>query len=503
MRSSRKTGITLSYIYFAASTIVGIIMSSFVIRTIGKTDYGVYQSMTAFVSYLMLLEFGTGTVMSRNLSLLKKDGTDDDEIRKNVSTIWTLNSVLIAVICCVAALFYLLIPSIYSKSMSADQIVMGKHLFLFAVFSLLCSFSQQMMNGILIGNEYYVFEKAASLIKLLLRSILVVSLLLIKPSIYYLAFVDSLMSLLILVISYGYIKKELRYRFTYSFFDKDIFRFITPLCLAMLLQTIVNTANGSIDKFLISVMMTPEDVSVYSIAMTMFSMFSSIATLPVTMFMPQVAKNIKAGLKGKDLAETLINPCRLNVIITGMIAFGFAVIGKQFIVILYGEDFELAWLCAMIVIFPMFVNMSNAVIINVLDVMNKRHVRSVLLMITTAANIAMTIIGIRLIGMLGAAIATGITLICQVVLLNLFYSRKIGLPVIYMFRKSFKGILIPLAAACLAGIIVTSFVHNIYLQFVIGGLSFVLIFAFCFCLYGADAYERDMMNRMKARLFHT
>ena len=122
--SKRKIGISLSYIYFVASTIIGIFMSSFVVRTIGKTNYGVYQSMTAFVSYLILLEFGTGTVMSRNLSLLKKDGTDNEEINKNVSTIWTLNSVLILLICSVAVIFYLLIPIIYSRSMTSDQIIM-------------------------------------------------------------------------------------------------------------------------------------------------------------------------------------------------------------------------------------------------------------------------------------------------------------------------------------------------------------------------------------------
>lgn len=500
MRSKRKVGITLSYVYFVASTIVGIFLSSFIIRTIGKTDYGVYQSMTAFVAYLALLEFGTGTVMSRNLSLLKKDGTDDDDINKNVSTIWTLNSVLIVVICCVAVLFYLLIPTLYSISMTSEQIVMGKHLFVFAVYSLICSFSQQMMNGILIGNEFYIFEKAVSLIRLFVRSILVVSLLLIKPSIYYLVSIDALMSTSILIVSYFFIKKKLKYRFTYSYFDKDIFRLITPLCLAMLLQTIVNTANGSIDKFLISIMMTPEDVTVYSVAMTMFSMFSSIATLPVTMFMPQVAKNIKRGLKGKSLAETLINPCRLNVIITGLIAFGFAVVGKQFLVILYGIGYEPAWHCAMIVMFPMFVNMSNAVIINVLDVMNKRHMRSVILMVTTAANIGMTIVGIKMIGMLGAAIATGISLICQVILLNIFYSKKIGLPIIYLFKEAFKGILSPLIVSCVLAYIITSLFKNAYLQFSVGGLTFLAIFAVLYCSFGANKNEKDMIFRITSKI---
>ncbi len=84
---TRNIGLSLSYIYFVLNTVIGIFMSAFIIRTIGKTDYGVYQSMSAFVSYLVLLEFGTGTIMARNISLCKKDGTDNQDIQKNVSTI--------------------------------------------------------------------------------------------------------------------------------------------------------------------------------------------------------------------------------------------------------------------------------------------------------------------------------------------------------------------------------------------------------------------------------
>lgn len=502
MRSNRKIGITLSYAYFVTSTIIGIFISSFIVRTIGKTDYGVYQSMTAFVSYLVLLEFGTGTIMSRNLSMLKKNGTDDEEVKKNVSTIWTLTSVLTAVMCCVAIAFYLLIPSIYSSSLTADQIVLGKRLFVFAVVSLLCSFVQQTMNGILIGNEIYAFEKAVSLIKLILRSVIVVVFLLINPDIYYLVIIDTAMSFLVLLTTYIFIKTNLKYRFTIRYFDKAIFKLITPLCLAMLLQTIVNTANGSVDKFVISIMMTPEDVTIYSVAMSMFSMFSAVATLPGIMFMPQIAKNIKAGLKGKELTETLVQPCRLNVIITGLIAFGFGCIGRQFIMILYGEDFTSAWLCAVVVIFPMFLNMSNAVIINVLTILNKRHIRSLILMITTAANIIMTIAGIKLIGILGAAIATGISIIGQVILLNIYYTKKIGLPVIYLFSKSFKGILIPLILSCVGANVLTHVFNNIYLQFFTGGAVFVITFTSLYLVFGANDYEKVSLRKIMKKVLH-
>ena len=69
---SRNIGLIISYIYFICNTILGILISSFIVRKIGKTDYGVYQTVSSFAAYLVLLEFGTGTVMARNIALSSK-----------------------------------------------------------------------------------------------------------------------------------------------------------------------------------------------------------------------------------------------------------------------------------------------------------------------------------------------------------------------------------------------------------------------------------------------
>ena len=66
---NRSKGIALSYVNTAISIVSGIILSSFYIRQLGKTEYGIYESIGSFINYLVLFEFGTGTVITRNLSL--------------------------------------------------------------------------------------------------------------------------------------------------------------------------------------------------------------------------------------------------------------------------------------------------------------------------------------------------------------------------------------------------------------------------------------------------
>lgn len=497
---SRKSGLILSYGYFVLSAVVSIFVSSFVIRSIGKTDYGVYQAIAAFINYLTLLEFGTGRIMSRNISLLKKDGSEDLEMKKNISTVIVLNSGLMLLILAGAVCFWLSLGAIYQNSMSPEQIVMAKRLFFFPVASLGISFFQQSFNGILIGYEQYTFEKIVSIIKLVVRTLLLAVILSIRSSIYLYVIIDTAVNLMAFLVTVLYVRLKMKVPVHFGYFDRQILKSILPLCFAMLLQGLVNTMNNTLDKFLIGVMMTPEDVTIYSIAMTVYSMFSTIACLPMGMYMPAVAKDMRNGLRGKELTKTLLRPCRFNILITGLIVTGFAVAGRQFIVILYGEEFLTAWYCAMIVMVPMFLNTANDIVINVLDILKKRHVRSVILMGTTALNLVLTIWGIQHLGMIGASLATGIATLLQVIILNIYYQKKIEIDVLYLFRKGFAGTIPCMLVAVLAAVPVYFLVKNVYLSFFTCGAVFLVVFALGFYFWGADASEKQAAHRLVNKL---
>lgn len=500
---SRKSGLMLSYGYFVISAVVSIFMSSFVIRTIGKTDYGIYQSVAAFINYLTLLEFGTGRIMSRNISLLNKDGSDDVEIKKNISTVLALNSGLMLIILATSVCFWLSLDSIYKNSMTSDQIIMAKRIFFFPVLSLGMSFFQQSFNGILIGYENYTFEKIVAIIKLVVRSVLVVAILTVRSSIYLYVIADTMANCIAFLTMVLYICLKLKAPIHLVYFDKYILKSIWPLCFAMLLQGLVTTMNGTLDKFLISVMLTPEDVTIYSIAMTIYSMFSTIACLPMGMYMPAVAKNMKQGLSGQALTETLLQPCRLNILITGLIVSGFAIVGRQFVVILYGDEFLKAWNCAMVVLIPMFLNTANDIVINVLDILKKRHIRSIILMGTTALNFILTIFGIKYIGMFGAALATGIATTLQVIILNYYYQTKIKINIIYLFRKGFSGLIPCMLIAIIATVPLYLEIDNLIISFFVCGFVFVLAFGILCYFFGANDTEkqhiRNAVVKMKSR----
>ena len=58
----------VQYVNIIISAVAGIFLSSFYLKQLGSTEYGIYESISSFINYLVLFEFGTGTIITRNLT---------------------------------------------------------------------------------------------------------------------------------------------------------------------------------------------------------------------------------------------------------------------------------------------------------------------------------------------------------------------------------------------------------------------------------------------------
>lgn len=496
-KQNRSAGITLSYVYTFLNMILGLFMSSFLLRSLGDTSYGIYQTMSSFANYLVLLEFGTGTVMTRNLSICRSKNATELEIQKNVSTIWTITNVLGAVILTVSVIFYFSLDSVYAKSLTASQLAEGKSIFIAVTVFLLASFYVSTLNGVVLAYEKYTLNSKISIVKIIVRTALLVALITLVKKAIWIALVDAALGVAIALFLLLYSKKSFGIRFNFSNFDKIVFKSALPLCFAVFLQGIVNQANSNVGKFIIGIKLPPEVVSLYSVGLYVYSLFSSITTIPITMYAPQLTRDVTNGLRGKELTKQMIQPSRLIVLIGGSVLFGFISVGKQFISIIYGDKYLQAWLIAIIIMVPMFINMSNGIIINVLDAMNKRMSRSIVLIITTALNIVMTIFFVDWWGVIGVAVATAAcTLIGHVILMNIYYMKAIKINVFYMFYKTYKGILVYQIVGAIVAYFVGQLISNVYVSFVVGGCLYVFVAFIGFFLFGKNKYEKELVSKV-------
>ena len=496
----RSKGIILSYLHMVVNMVCGLVLSAFFLRVLGNTEYGVYQTIASFANYLILLEFGMGTVMVRNISLYRGRAECEEALEKTISTIWIMTCGLSIVIALFSILFYGLIPSIYARSMRVEQIEYARKIFVFITGCLIVSFLNQTLNGTILAFESYVYPSVQSIVRVVLRLALMLIVLPIYRSALLIAVIDLMLGLGCLAVSLIFCRKKLKLKLFIGEFDWEVVRSAWPLAMAVFLQSIVNQANNNVDKFLIGILQTPENAAVYSVPLYIFSIFSALTAIPISMYAPAVVNAVGRGIKGGNLVEELVPPCRLTAMIGGLVLFGFVAVGRQFINVVYGSEYLIGWILAIVLMVPMYINMVNGIIVNVLDALNKRMVRSVTLLLTTIMNIVLTVFWLKRWGMLGAALATAVcTTIGQVLLMNLYYQNVLQIPVLRLFCGAFRGILLPLLAGCAAAYGLGKLFSDHLVSFLICGVVFVGVSMVGYVLFGMTEKERNMIRTFLRR----
>ncbi len=498
---NRKAGIVLSYTNTLLNMVVGLFLSAFLLRMLGDSEYGLYQTMSSFANYLVLLEFGTGTVMARNLSVCRNKENSEAEINKNVSTVWTETLILIAAIIGVSTIFYFSLDSIYSKSLTAAQIQNGKVIFIFVTLYLVFSFCVQTLNGIILAFERYTYNSAMSIARQIIRVILLVCLIARWKYALIIAVVDFVLGLIMFIVGYVYCKRKFHVKFNPKYFDKAIFKSSLPLSIAIFMQGLSNQANSNVGKFLIGIEFDPETVALYSVALYIIQIFTSLGTVPIVMYTPQIAKNVTIGIKGKALTDTIIEPCRLVAIICGTTLFGFISVGRPFISLVYGSKYLIAWKIVLVVAIPTVILLTNGVMENVLNAMNRTKPRTVSLLVTTLANIILTMIFMKKWGIMGAAIASAVcTFLFQATFLNIYYSKCLDMNMIYLYNKAYRGILPFQVLGMIAGLVVTNFTSNNVLSFLLGGITYVVVSFVGILLFGVNETEKRIIKSIIGKI---
>ena len=116
---------------------------------------------------------------------------------------------------------------------------------------------------------------------------------------------------------------------------------------------------------------------------------------------------------------------------------------------------------------------------------------------TTMLNIAFTVFCLDRWGVLGAAASTaGCTLIGPVLIMNVYYKKVVGIPILWLFRQAFRGILIYMVLGCVTALGATSLIGNIYVSFLVGGAIFVCISMGGYFLFGMNGQEKEKVKQL-------
>lgn len=100
-------GVTLSYLTTFVSLGVSLLLTPIIIRLLGQSDYGLYESIGSFVNYLAVLDLGFGAVVTRYTAKYQQNG-DIESRDKFLYTCRSIYVILCTLIIILGTILYFL-----------------------------------------------------------------------------------------------------------------------------------------------------------------------------------------------------------------------------------------------------------------------------------------------------------------------------------------------------------------------------------------------------------
>ena len=131
---NRKIGVIYSYVLMFVEVISATLFTPFLIRSLGQSEYGVYQLVYSVTAYLMLLDLGIGNAVIRYMAKYRAE--NNKQKQEEFLGIATLFYGAIAVIVLiVGAVLLVIFPSVFAKGLTPEEIAIGRKLLTVTILS--------------------------------------------------------------------------------------------------------------------------------------------------------------------------------------------------------------------------------------------------------------------------------------------------------------------------------------------------------------------------------
>lgn len=498
--NERKRGAILSYLSIILSTAVQLVYTPLLIRMLGQSEYGLYSLVSSVIGYLTVLDLGFGNAIV--VFTAKYRANKQYEKEKKLHGMFLVIFCIIGLIAgLLGLLLYFNVPLLFGKTMTDIELHKAKIMMLILSFNLAVTFPFSIYSSIITAYEKFTFQKIMSILNTLLKPSLMIPLLFLGYKSITMTVVITVVNIIVLLSNYFYCKKKLGVNIKFMGFDKKLFKTIFSYSFFIFLGVIVDKVNWNVDQFVLGAVSGTIAVSLYSVASQINTLFVNLSGAISGVLLPKMSKMIAKNVSNKEITNEFIKVGRIQYLIIFLMASGFTLFGKEFIMAWAGKDFATSYYIAVILILPLCVPLIQNLGISIMQAKNMHKFRSILLALIAVANIFISIPLAKAYGGIGSAIGTSLSLIIgNIIILNIYYHKKVGINVIE-FWKSIIKMTIPMIIPIVAIVILMHFatLHGYVNLIVFGGIYTILYCLTCYFLV-MDDYEKNIVNKVLIKL---
>ena len=501
-----KWGAMLSYIQMGLGIVIGLIYTPVMIRLLGKSEYGLYNTVSSTISMLSILSLGFSSSYIRYYSKYKKEGNEQAIYKLNGLFLIVFGIIGVIALACGIFLSFNL-RYVFDQGLTAQEYVTAKILMLLLTVNLSVSFPASLLTSIISAHEKYIFLKLLGMLKTVFGPLVTIPLLLMGYRSIAMVTVTVCISMITDLLYFIYVKGVLKHRFIFYGFEKGIFKSLFVYTSFIAINIIVDQINWNIGKFLLGRFKGTEVVAVYSVGYALYQYYASFSIAISSVFAPRIHKIVNATKENvleqkQQLTDLFVKCGRIQFILLGLLASGLVFFGQPFIHYWAGEGYETSYYVMLLLVLPASIALIQNIGIETQRAQNKHQFRSIVYLLMALINLVLSIFLCQKYGAVGSAIGTAISLIlANGLAMNVYYQKRCNMDILSFWKNIIRmsiGLIVPVAF----GISIAYFVdlYSIWNLILCIGL-YAIIYCVSMWFLGMNRYEKNLILKPMAKLF--
>lgn len=504
-KSQLKIGIVLNYVNMILGNLIPIFYTPIMLTLLGQSEYGLYKLASSVTSYLSLISMGLGSAITRYL--IKSREEDGKEAEERMFGLFDVIFNVIAVAALiVGTILTTNLPLWYAKSLTAEELSRMQLLVFMMVINMALSFSQSPYLSVVNAHEKFLFLQCMNIVSTC--GVPCLSLVALYLGFGSLGMTIAAMATSILTrIAYQiYVRRKMHLRPRLKNLPTDKLKEILGFSFWIFVANVVGQLYNATDTVMIGMIpaLATTGVAIYNVGGTFNSIMFSLTTGVSGLLAPKTNKMVFQGASNEELTELSIRVGRIQGYIMMLIVSGFMAFGRPFIHFYAGESYEEAYWVAILMMIPNMIPLVQSICLNVVVAKNKHKFRSLVYLGIATLNVVGTWVLMQTMGIIGAALMTGVALVIgQGFAMNWYYHKKTGLDMARFWKQMANVYFVPVTM-CAATLLLSKCIDFYKLPILFGG---IVIYTIVYCvlnwMFTMRTYEKELLlgqlNRWRRR----
>ena len=487
-----KVGAGLTYVTIIIQIIVGLVYTPFMLQTLGQSEYGLYSLAHSVIAYLTVLDLGFGNAIIRYTAKYRAEGNIPKQ-NEMFGMFIVLYSIIGLIALCAGSIMAMNAHNVFDRNMSVDEVQKTEIMLWILTLNLAFTFPMSIWGSIITAYERFVFLRVISIIRSILNPIIMVAFLLFGYRAIAMVIITTVFNIVTLLINFYYCRINLAVKVVYGIYDWKLLREIAIYSMWVFLNQITEKIYWSGGQFILGAQKGTADVAKYSVAIQIKDLYYMFSTAISSVFLPRITTMVAKGVSDKEISDLFIKLGRIQYIIVGLILVGFVLLGKTFVILWAGADYELSYYIALLFLCSTSVPLIQNIAINILQARNQQAFRAITIVIISTISLLISIPISAKYGAIGCAVATTVAVfIAYSLILNIYYYKTIHLNIPLFWINILKMSLTPVFLVFLGKLILSRVLINNWFSFCLA--SVILMIFYCFLMFklSLNKEEKDL-----------